>query len=256
LTLDWERTADDLRELDALLARARARPRREFRLRLEDQIELARRGPRRTGARATAAAVVTASLTAAVGAAGGISYAATAVHGAASLVQKAATAPGHKPIRRLTAGGDQYQPGFGFGDPNHNHDGPPGLKRPDAPAPADGGTTAPAPLPARPTDTLGSVVKTTISLDEQAHLWISVIDRTGEPLLLTQHSKRGGSAVGTPLAGPQTKFIQYAVLVPRPLDLKLRVPSNLIEKGQTYRIRIVAIDPQGNRSTVFVPFRP
>ena len=30
-------------------------------------------------------------------------------------------------MRGLTAGGDQYRPGYGFGDENHNHTGPPGL---------------------------------------------------------------------------------------------------------------------------------
>jgi hypothetical protein len=81
-----------------------------------------------------------------------------------------------------------------------------------------------------------------------------VVDSTNRRLLLTQRSKRGGSKVGAPIAGPQTKVIQYAVLVPRTIPIQLRVPANLLDRKLTYRIRIVAVDPQGNRSTVLIPF--
>lgn len=74
-------------------------------------------------------------------------------------------------------------------------------------------------------------------------------------MLLTQRSRRGGSSIGRPVSGPQTKFIQYALLVPRTITIQLRVPANLLVPGRVYRIRILAIDAQGNRSTIFVPFR-
>ena len=154
-------------------------------------------------------------------------------------------------MRRLSAGGDQYRPGYGFGDANHNHDGPPGLVRDDV-AP---GVLAP-PLAARATgDGFGSVVTSSVTFDEQAHLYVSVIDADGTPLLLTQRSKRGGSRIGGPVSGPQTKFIQYAVLVPRSLSVRLRVPANLLQPEVRYQIRIVALDPQGNRSQMLIPFR-
>jgi hypothetical protein len=201
--------------------------------------------------RATAAVGVSSGMLAALGSVGGISYGATAVTHAVAAATKASApaASAHAiAIRGLSAGGDQYTPGYGFGDPNHNHDGPPGMTR-------TGGEDAP-PLATRPADALARVAGTTVTIDEQAHLYISVIDRTGTPLLLTQESKRGGSSIGGNAAtGPQTKFIQYVVRVPRPIELGVRVPANLLERGAVYRIRIVAIDPTGNKSTLLIPFR-
>lgn len=57
------------------------------------------------------------------------------------------------------------------------------------------------------------------------------------------------------VADAQTTFIQYAVLVPRTIPMTLRIPANLLKRSTTYRLRIVAIDPQGNRSTLLIPFR-
>jgi hypothetical protein len=45
------------------------------------------------------------------------------------------------------------------------------------------------------------------------------------------------------------------VLVPRTIPITLRIPANLLEKGKAYRLRIVAFDPQGNRSEIRIPFR-
>lgn len=182
---------------------------------------------------------------------GGLSYAASSVAGVAKIVRHAASPRQAIVVRGLSAGGDQYRPGYGFGDPNHNHTGPPGLTRQDRKA----GALAP-PLQAKAThDGFGSTVSTSVNFDEQAHLYISVIDAADTPLLLTQRSKRGGSTVGAGVAGPQTKFIQYAVLVPRTIPITLRIPVNLLLRGQTYRLRIVAFDPQGNRSQLLIPFR-
>jgi hypothetical protein len=204
---------------------------------------------RHARARLAAAAGLSAALAAALGSVGGIGYAATAVGQAAGTVKKIVTPKQRQQpitVLSLTAGGDQYRPGFGFGDPNHNHTGPPGLQR-------SGGPAAP-PLRAIAAGSLGRNVGTQITLDEQAVLWISVVDRTGRPLLLTQRSKRGGSVVGEGITGPQVKFIKYVMLVPRTIPLRLRVPSNLLRRGQSYRIRIVAVDHQGNKTTTFVPF--
>jgi hypothetical protein len=182
---------------------------------------------------------------------GGLSYAASSLTSAAKVVQRAATPRQTLSVRRLTSGGDQYRPGYGFGDDNHNHDGPPGLTREDAKQ----GALAP-PLQAEATsDGFGSVVTSQINFDEQAHLYISVIDSSDVPLLLTQRSKRGGSKVGNAVSGPQTKFIQYAVLVPRTVPMTLRIPANLLQADSVYRLRVVAIDPDGNKSTLLIPFR-
>jgi hypothetical protein len=239
-------------DLNAPLGGLRVEAREDFVEGLLARIEFASRPVPKRWPKAVAAGGVSAAMVAGLATVGGVSYAATAVTHAVKVVAAPAT---HKAPRQaitlsgLTAGGDQYRPGYGFGDPNHNHDGPPGLTR-------AGGENAP-PLETRPAaGGLAKVAGTTVTFDEQAHLYISVVDQNGTPLLLTQQSKRGGTSIGgTGVGGPQTKFIQYVVRVPRPITFGLRIPENLLASGGVYRIRIVAIDPQGNKSTLLVPFR-
>jgi hypothetical protein len=193
---------------------------------------------------------LTALLLVGLAAVGGISYAGNVVSGVYGVAKGAVAPAKHRnalTVRGLSAGSDEYRPGYGYGDPNHNHTGPPGLE-------PDGGDKAP-PLESRPEDAFANVVATKITIDEQAHLWVSVVDGRGKPVLLTQRSKRGGSSIGSSLTGPQTKFIQYLVLVPRTIPLQIRIPDNLLRKGEIYRIRVVALDPDGNKQTLYIPFR-
>ena len=44
------------------------------------------------------------------------------------------------------------------------------------------------------------------------------------------------------------------MLVPRTIPLALRVPSNLLQRGQTYTIRVIAVDAQGNKTRSEIPF--
>jgi hypothetical protein len=239
------------REAERRIRALRPEPRREFVEQLSASIEPVRRGGQGFRARVAFSGALTALLLAGLGTVGGIGYAATAVGQAAHVVKKAFVpkAKGSAVVvRGLSAGGDQYQPGYGFGDDSHNHTGPPGLTK-------KGGEFAP-PQQTKPVDGgIAGVVSSSITLDEQAHLYISVVDASGKKLLLTQKSKRGGSNVGGSLAGPQTKVIQYLVLVPRTIPLSVRVPANLLDPSKTYRIRVIAMDPDGNKSTTFLPFR-
>jgi len=190
------------------------------------------------------AAALTVVLVAALAAVGGVSYAANSVsHAVKAAVKIVApkTTHGAVVVKGLTAGGDQYKPGFGFGDPNHNHSGPPGLTG------KDGEKTPPA-----QTATVGTKEKvvTTIRVDEQAALYISVLDANGNRLVLNQK----GSKIGTPVPGKQVKTIHYVVLVPRSIPIQLLVPKNLLVKGQTYKIHVIAVDSDGNKSSTDIPF--
>jgi hypothetical protein len=141
-----------------------------------------------------------------------------------------------------SSGGDQYKPGYGYGDPNHNHDGPPGLKK-------KGGEFAPPLTPKIVGPT--SYVSTDFTIDEQAHLFVSVVDQsTGEELQITQTK----SKLGEKLKGVQAKNINYLALVPRTIPIKLAIPTNLLKPGGKYAIRIIARDPQGNKKTLLIPF--
>lgn len=206
--------------------------------------------PKKKRLRPLTTALVTVPLLVGLAATGSLSYAASSVHRAVDHVGAGATAKHPTAVLHLTAGHDQYQPGYGFGDPNHNHAGPPVLMWDHSQL-----SGLRSGFKARPTrDGLGATISGKIIVDEQAHFYISVDTRSGVPLLLTQQSVRGGSRVGNPVTGPQTKFIQYAVFVPRAIPVTVRIPANLLKPGAVYRIRFSATDPDGNKSSLSVPF--
>jgi hypothetical protein len=175
---------------------------------------------------------------------GGVSYAANAVTHAAAAARSVVVTRVHVVGAAVTAGGDQYKPGYGFGDQNHNHDGPPGI------ANAKPGDKAP-PTQLSPTgDNKAVIASGHVTVDEQAALYFSVLDAQGNQLLLTQK----GSKIGGTVEGPQVKTIHYVMLVPRTIPVQIRVPANLLVKGQTYRIRIIAVDAQGNKTVSYISF--
>jgi hypothetical protein len=193
------------------------------------------------------AGALTAALAISLAAVGGVSYAATAVNSVVKAAQQIVTPKSNHRVatnNAPNAGGDQYRPGFGFGDPNHTHTGAPGLT-----AGKPGEKTPPA-----QTKTVAGgkaiVVSTSITVDEQAAIYFSVVDAVGNPLLVTQE----GSKIGGGVNGPQTKSIHYVMLVPRTIPVTIRIPANLLIPGQTYRIRVIAVSALGNKTTTFIPF--
>jgi len=232
--------------LEGELRAARPRPSDELVSRIEGRIRSERPAlARRSSFRVAVPVALTAAMVGALAAVGGVGYAATSVEHAVKAVSHVfSPAKAHQAIvvEGLTSGGDQYQPGFGWGDRNHNHEGPPGVKK-------KGGEFAP-PLTPKITGTTATI-STSFTIDEQAHLFISVIDKkTGKQLLITQTK----SKVGTALTGSQAKTVNYQVLVPRTIPLKLAVPVRFLLPGHAYAISIVARDPQGNKTTLLIPF--
>ncbi len=242
MTRFWQRSE---RHIEARLRAERPVPRPEL-------VEaVARRvGPRPVLAghrRFAFAGALTAAMLGALASVGGISYAASAARSAAEVVKEAVAPTGPKAaigVFGINAGGDQYRPGYGFGDPNRNHTGPPGLQRP-------GGEAAP---PLRTRSAPGGkarLVSFRIRIDEQAALRIHVLDPDGRPLLLTQ---KGSTVGGGKITGPQTKTIRYTVRVPRSIPITLRIPANLLRTGELYQVRVVATDPGGQRTELLIPF--
>jgi len=231
------------RDLEAELRGARPAPRREFLASLAARVREADRPAR---PRLALAGALTAVMLIGLASVGGLGYAGTAVVRAVDNVRSILVSSHEGPdtvvVRGLSAGGDQYQPGFAWGDPSHNHTGPPGLR-------PRGGEFAP-PLRAVCTDGTARVT-TRIVLDEQADLNVSVLGSDGKKLLLSQE----GSRIGGPVSGKQTKTIRYRMLIPRVLRIVLRIPCSVLESGQTYRIRITATDPDGQTSSLGIPFR-
>lgn len=235
--------SQDHRRTEARLRNERPAPPDELVRSLSRQI-----GTRPTGVpRLAFAGALTVVMLVALASVGGISYAGNAVKGAVAVAKSAVSSSGGKSsiaVLGINSGRDQYRPGYGWGDPNHNHSGPPGLQR-------RGGNGKPI-RARRSGDRKAWLVSFTIVLDEQAALRISVFNAAGKKILLTQTK---GGRVGTSIRGPQTKTIRYTVLVPRAMAITLRIPVNLLKAGQTYKVRIRATDPSGNTSLLMIPFR-
>ena len=231
--------------LERDLRASRPRPSDELVNRIEGRIRSERPARVRGSFRVAVPVALTAVMIGALAAVGGVSYAATSVgHAVTAVTHVFSPAKQHVTLTVAggTSGGDQYKPGYGYGDPNHNHTGPPGLKR-------KGGAFAP-PLTPKIVGQF-AVLSTSFTIDEQAHLNISVIDKkTSKPLLITQAK----SKIGNRLKGVDAKSLNYLVLVPRTIPLKLSVPANQLKAGGKYAIWIIAKDPQGNKSRLQIPF--
>ena len=232
--------------LEGKLRAARPQPSDELVSRIEARVSETRPRTRRSFRYAVPAAL-TIAMVSALAAVGGVSYAASGVAGAVHSVAKVfSPAKGHGTltIASKTSGGDQYKPGYGWGDDNHNHTGPPGLKK------KKGGEFTPPLTPKIQGRT--ATIATTFTVDEQAQLFVSVLDKkTGKALILSQRQSRVGSGV----TGPPTKAIAYRVLVPRIIPLKLAMPASLVLPGRTYNIQVIARDPDGNKTKLLIPFK-
>jgi hypothetical protein len=223
--------------LESELRARRPTPREDFVHALASQVEDAQRPVRRPRRRLALAGAMTLAMLVGLASVGGFGYAATAARQAANAVTSllVASVEDDAIAVSVNAGSDQYRPGYAWGDPSHNHDGPPGLTR-------KGGALAP-PLVAS-CNGQTAVVKTTVLLDEQAMLQVSVTGPGGAKLLLEGDN-----------VDPQTKTITYRVLVPRALKIVLQIPCSVLDQGKTYRIQLVATDPDGGSTTLEIPFR-
>jgi len=229
---------------DALERRLRARrprPREEFVNALSARVNESRPARRYGSARVAVAAALTLGMLAALGAVGGLGYAASAAKSAVSAVFAPEKPASLSDSAKVSAGSDQYRPGYGWGDKNHIHTGPPGLARKGALAPI---------LQARRTGS-GAVVTTGVNVDEQADLFISVIGPGGKSIVLSQRR----SKIGQGVSGPNTTSIRYRVLIPRTIPVQLNIPNGQLQRGVVYRIKIVARDPDGNKTTIYIRFR-
>jgi hypothetical protein len=232
-------------ELEDTLRAARPRPSDELVSRIEGRVRAERPLRVRRSFRVAVPATITAVMIGSLAAVGGVGYAATSVgHAVKAVSHVFAPAKQHATltIGGATSGGDQYKPGYGFGDPNHNHTGPPGLKK-------KGGAFAPPLTPKIVGNS--AIVSTNFTIDEQAHLFVSIVDKkTGKELSIVQSK----SKIGNKLKGKQAKTVSYLVLVPRTIPLSLAVPTRLLTAGGAYEIRVIARDPQGNKKTLLIPF--
>jgi hypothetical protein len=231
-------TGDDL---EGRLRSQRPRPRAAFVEALSVRVRESRSARRRRPARVGVAAALAFGMLVSLGAVGGLGYAANAAKNAASAVFSAKKPTSSTDWAQAPPSGDQYRPGYGWGDKNHNHTGPPGLARKGSLAPT---------LHARTTPT-GSTVTTQVNVDEQADLTVSALRPNGKPILL----KKNTSRIGQSLRESNVRSIRYRVLIPRTIPVKLNIPKGQLQRGVVYRLKIVARDPDGNARTIYIRFR-
>ena len=92
-----------------------------------------------------------------------------------------------------------------------------------------------------------ATVLTRITLDTQAHLYVSLVAASGAKLTLPQKTAR----IGWWLQGSKpAKTLQALQLAPGSLPIRLRVPAAQLRVKGPYTLRITAVDPYGRRSTV------
>lgn len=235
------------KRLERELRRLRSTPPRDLVTTIaSSQAPLPRRGPR-AGARVVFAGGLTAALLVGLGAVGGVGYAASSVQDAVSAVTHVFVPAAKRSlvsVSGFSAAGDQYRPGWGYGDRNHTHTGPPGLGYPRH------GHAAPH-VHTLAAGTNAVEVRTSIRPDEQVDLAISVVTAHGSPVGLARSRAGRQTAAARP-----TTVIRYRVLVPRLIPLRLRVPTSLLRAGASYRIKVVATSPLGATTTLLIPFRP
>lgn len=226
---------------------ARARPSEPLVRSIESRFEAARSRPPRRLLRLAPAVAFTAILAGGLAATGGLGYAASGVEHVAGSVSRVLAADHPQragSARQLSSGHDQYRPGYGWGDPNHTHTGPPGLnKKSGHPKGKQKGRF--------------TFVTVKINVDEQADLYFSVTSgkaKRGKALLIVQ--KR--SHVGQGVKGRPTKKLHYRMLIPRTILVRLAIPSRMLHHGQRYYIHVLARSPAPYHRTaqLWIPFTP
>lgn len=97
-----------------------------------------------------------------------------------------------------------------------------------------------------------AVVLGRITLDTQAHLYVSLTSANGENLVLRQQ----GTRIGWWQKGKPAKTLQALQLLPGSLPIRLRIPASQWRAAGPHRLRIVAIDPYGRKSALTVAVAP
>jgi hypothetical protein len=127
-----------------------------------------------------------------------------------------------------------------FGDPTRNHTGAPVLKQISttiAPKPAASGT---------------DLVPFAFSVDEQASTYISIFNSKNNAITI----ERNGSVVrGARYTGNPSTSLHFLVLRPGTINTDLRVPTTQLKTGQTYKIRVTAVDFDGQKVAQYVTFK-
>ena len=142
-------------------------------------------------------------------------------------------------ITKSESGRTVPQAGSGkFGDPTRNHVGAPVMKQ-------IGSKIAPM------TSLQSTKVPFDFSVDEQAAVYISIYDAKGMPVWI--HTT-GTKVRGHAYSGKAVHALHFVVLRPGRINTLLNVPAGMLKAGQTYKLRITAVDFDGHKVTEYTTF--
>ena len=142
-------------------------------------------------------------------------------------------------ITQSESGRTVPQAGSGkFGDPTRNHVGAPVLKQVGSKI--------------SPQHSLQSVkVPFNFSVDEQSAVYVSIYNAKGNPVMIRT---TGTKVRGHAYSGKAVHTLHFVVLRPGQINTLLNVAPGTFKAGQTYKIRITAIDFDGHKVTEFTTF--
>ncbi|HVU76084.1 MAG TPA: hypothetical protein VHC67_00785 [Gaiellaceae bacterium] len=142
-------------------------------------------------------------------------------------------------ITKSETGKTVPQAGSGkFGDPTRNHVGSPVLKQ-------VGSKITPA------TSLQSTKVPFNFSVDEQAAVYISIYDAKGNPVWIRT---TGTKVRGHTYSGKAVHALHLVVLRPGQINTLLNVAPGTFKAGQTYKLRITAVDFDGHKVTEYTTF--
>jgi hypothetical protein len=221
-------------DLEAELRAGRPEPRPELVSLVAARVRESR-GSARTGSfRLAFAGGLTAVMLVAFASVGGLGYAQTAVEEAV----EALSGSGSNGLA-VYSGSDQYRPGYAWGDPDHNHAGGPEL------------ALLSNKVKVRETKSgKYTVVSLRVLLDEQADLYLGV-RRSDKRVML----ERKGSYLGGALRGPDARRLEYRILIPRAIRVRVKIETKRLKDNRAYSIRLRATDPSGLSSRLSIRFR-
>jgi hypothetical protein len=142
-------------------------------------------------------------------------------------------------ITKSETGKTVPQAGSGkFGDPTRNHVGSPVLKQ-------VGSKISPQ------TSLQSTKVPFNFSVDEQAAVYLSIYDSKGNPVWIRT---TGTKVRGHAYSGKAVHALHLVVLRPGQINTLLNVAPGTFKAGQTYKIRITAVDFDGHKVTEYTTF--
>jgi hypothetical protein len=156
----------------------------------------------------------------------------TKILGTIGLVKKANVTVAESGRRTPTAGTGR------FGDPTRNHSGPPVLKRVGTITPTRGSNGV-------------YHLPLTFHVDEQAAVYVEVYHPNGDPFWIV---REGTSIRGARYTGWPVHTMHLVINRPGLIRTQIQLPRDSLVAGETYKIRVTAVDFDGHKVTTFTTF--